>query len=349
MAEVRPGDYACKITADALVRVFLIAYAWRMSGLREIADRLGAMLGTDKFGSLSPALARPSSLSFVQRLVQGLQTRHTPGREEFVALDSMALALPATQRHRCAKMNNKTAGGGVLWAFMIGAAQGCCPVQVLKVMAGAWNDSRQMAGIKLIADGPVYLMDRGFFSLPLVASWLGQGVRFILRAKMLVGIEPIRQLSRPRPYRGGRITSDQLVRLGAKRAKAHPEVRLIEARIGKTFLRIVTSEMDWSAERVLDGYKKRERIERFHRFLKETIGLSHLYSFAHEGIMFLLHTALLLALLLIIDNPRPRAMETVDAMRQALRSLRAAFGMTYIWKRNTLPASRDKDSAPANP
>lgn len=349
MAEVRPGDYPLKITCDALVRVFIIAYARRMSGLREIADRLGALLGTDKFGSISPALSRPSSLAYVRSLVKSMEALHRPGKGRFVALDSMAAALRATQRHQCKRMNDKSAGGGVLWAFMIDAVPGCCPVQVLKVMAGAWNDSHQMAGIRLIAKGPVYLMDRGFFSLRLIDAWLGQKVRFILRAKTLVGVEPIRELSKPKAYRGGKIVSDCFVRLGGPQAKAHPEVRMIEAEIGKTFLRVVTSEMDWSAEQVLDGYKKRERIERFHRFLKEAIGFAHLYSFSHAGIMFLLHTALLLAMLLILDDPSIGTMETVSAMRKALKALRAALGLSYIWKRNILPASRHKNSAPTNP
>lgn len=349
MADVRPGNYPHKITCDALVRVFMSAYARRMSGLREIAAAFGGALGTDKFGSISPALSRPSSLAYVQGLVKSLEARHRPGKDRFVALDSMAAALQATQRHRCQRMNNKTAGGGVLWAFMIDAVPGCCPVRVLKVMAGAWNDSHQMAGIELIAKGPIYLMDRGFFSLRLIQSWMEQEVRFILRAKTLVGVQRLGQLSKPRQYRGGRIVSDRLVRLGGAQAKAHPEVRMIEARIGKTFLRVVTSEMDWSAEQVLDGYKKRERIERFHRFLKEALGFAHLYSFSHEGIMFLLHTALLLAMLLIIDDPATRAMEVVAALRKALKSLRASLGLSYIWKRNIRPASRYKNSQPPNP
>ena len=51
-------------------------------------------------------------------------------------------------------------------------------------------------------------------------------------------------------------------------------------------LTVVTSEMDWSAERVLEAYKKRWHIERFHKFLEETLGLAHLYSFGQRGIEF---------------------------------------------------------------
>lgn len=323
----------------------------RLSGLREIAERFFWALGTSKFGSLSPALARPWALEFVQELVGRLESKHRPIKDALVALDSMALTLKATQRHRCQKANGKTAGGGVIWAFMIDAARGRCPVQVLKVVAGAWNDSHQMQEIALIADGPVYLMDRGFFALKLIQGWRDRGVRFIVRSRKLVGVEVLEQVGEPRAYGPkGRIELDARARLGGPRAKAHPEVRYVQARIGKTLLRLASSEMEWSAERILDAYKKRERIEQFHRFMKEAVGMAHLYSFSHSGIMFLLHTALLLAMLLLLAYP-PAGGETIAALRKALKTLRASLGIAYIWRRNTLPARRQNkaEAKEANP
>lgn len=323
----------------------MMAFVLRLPGLREVVERLGSVVRTNNFSSLGPALNRACSLRLVQEFLGRFQTRHKPGAGELVALDSMALALPATRRNRCKKMNDKTVGGGVLWAFMINAAHGCCPVQVLKVMQGAWNDSHQMKGIELIARGPVYLMDRGFFALQLIQSWQDCHVRFIVRAKMQVGVERLRTLSHARAYRNGRIVSDAWVRLGGLQAKFHPEVRMIEARLGKMTLRVVTGEMKWSAEQILDAYKKRDRIERFHRFIKESVGLAHLYSFAHSGMMFLLHTALLVALLLFLGAAGVKGTDTAALLRKLLKSLRASLGLFGLWKRNIRPASRDKKQA----
>jgi len=47
--------------------------------------------------------------------------------------------------------------------------------------------------------------------------------------------------------------------------------------------------LDWNAEALLEAYRKRWQIERFHRFLKETVGLAHLYSFQEAGLFLLLH------------------------------------------------------------
>ena len=321
----------------------MAAFALRLGGLREIARRFGRRLGTGNFSSLSHALSRACSRRFVQGLVERLEARHRPGVNNLVAIDSMAVTLPATQRHRCKKYNNKTVGGGVLWTFMIEAARGTCPVRVLKVMAGAWHDSKQMIGVELIARGPVYLMDRGFYALRLIQTWSEQKVRFIVRARHDTTGQILQKLSAPRPYRNGRIEGDAWVRLGSASARFHPRARLIRARIGKQSLVLVTGERRWSAERILDAYRKRERIEQFHRCLKDLIGLAHLYSFSQSGITFLLYTALLLAMLVILSAPRA-AGDTIAVLREALRKLRRSLGLGNPWRRNTFTVKRAKQT-----
>lgn len=340
---MQPGRYHYQITAQGLVRAVMLAYVFRLSGLREIVERLGRHLGTTNFSSLCPALSRQSSRDYVAGLIRRLECQHQPTPEDLVVIDSMAVTLPATQRHRCAKYNNKTVGGGVLWAMSVKSAPGVCPVRVLKVMAGAWRDTAQMAGVQLLAGGPLYLMDRGFYGLKLIEQWLGQRVRFIVRARGDAFYQVQQVLSAPRAYgKSGRIELDAWVRLGAPSAQAHPEARLIRARVGQQLLIVVTGERELSAEQVLDAYRKRERIEQFHRLLKEVIGLAHLYSFSQTGIEFALYTALLLAMLLVMGEEA--AGETVAVLRQALGQLRRSLGLGGIWKRNTFLTKRAKGS-----
>jgi len=96
-----------------------------------------------------------------------LAPRHAPGRRDLVAIDSMPADLASTLRHGCARITRTTVGGGVLWAFTLNAARGVNPVRLLKVIEGAWSDAPLMADVELIAEGPIYLMDRGFYAIDL--------------------------------------------------------------------------------------------------------------------------------------------------------------------------------------
>lgn len=325
-----------------------MAYALRLPGLRAVVERCARGLGTDNFSSLSPALARDSSLSLVRALVESLAAaRHRPGARDLVIVDSMALSLARTRRHGCAKMNNSTAGGGVVWAYMVRAAKGLCPVRVLRVVHGAWCDAVVMRGVELIAHGPVYVMDRGFYAFDLFEKWLGQKVHFIVRARtnaLCYAIE--HHVSQPRRIGNLRLVLDAWVRLGGATARRHPRVRLVEALLNSGERLVVVSDLaDWSAAKILASYKKRWHIERFHRLLKETLGLAHLYSFSQNGIAFLLYTALLLCLLLFL-SARATAGDTIAVLHALLRATRAALGLSAPWKRNSCSVTRGKKRKP---
>jgi hypothetical protein len=342
--EVKPGRYRYTIECNGLVRTMMMAFVTRASGLRDIVDRYGSMLGTSNFSSLSSALRRVDARAFVGGLIQTLGSHHKPRRDDLVAIDGMAVTLPKTRRHACKKMNNNTVGGGVVWCYQIATRKGWCPVQLLDVVQGAWHDSKVMRKISLIARGPVYLMDRGFYAFDLLALWMKQEVRFIVRARRHGLIyQTLRTISEPRCFGALAIVEDVVARLGGEHAKAHPEVRLITAVLASgEKLTVVTSEMDWSAERVLEAYKKRWHIERFHKFLKDTLGLAHLYSFGQKGIEFLTLTALLLAMVLLASASHGADM-VIDALHQILRALRrTAAGFSTPWKRNTASRTRAK-------
>lgn len=320
-----------------------MAFVARLSGLREVTARCYHSLKTHNFSSLSPALERASSLAFVRAMVGVLETAHEPGRDELVGIDGMAVTLPKTQRHKCKKYNHRTVGGGVIWTFLVNAAAGVTPVKVLKVIEGAWHDSKVMRGVSLIPNGPIYLMDRGFYALEVIRKWLDEKVRFIVRVKEKnLVYDVVRTVSKPRTIGNKRLELDAIVRLGGPRAKAHPIVRLVIARLpsGEKLI-LATDRMKWSAERILDAYHKRWHIERFHRFLKDTVGLAHLYSFGQTGISFLLYTALLLGLLLYFDASHHDG-ETITLLRTMLKTVRQALGLGTPWKRNTFTPRRAK-------
>lgn len=321
----------------------MIAFVARLSGLRAVLARCGHLLHTCHTGPLSAAVHRGSTLRFVQRLVGWLESTHSPGDEELVGLDGMALTLPKTQRHHCKKYNDKTVGGGVVWAYMVQAAKDISPVRVLKIVEGAWHDTKVMRTVSLLANGPVYLMDRGFYALDLLHQWLHDKVRFIVRVRgRSLKFDVLRELSAPCQAGSKQVLLDAIVRLGGPRAKKRPVVRLIWAVLpsGEVLI-LATDRFDWTVARILDAYKKRWHIERFHRFLKDSLGLAHLYSFHQTGVTFLLYTALLLALLLFFAADDPTG-DTIAILRRMLRLVRRALGLDTPWKRNTFTPRRAK-------
>ena len=267
-----------------MVQSFLIAFATRLSGLREVGRRCGRLLKTTNIASMSQALRRPTFFEFVRRLVEDIAPvdERAARDEALVAIDSMAVSLPATQRHGCRKINRDTVGVGLLWTFVIDAAKGVCPVRVLKVVEGAWHDAPHIREATLTPNAAVYLMDRGFYSLAALDAWLTSGVRFIVRArKRSLRYERLATVGRARQIGNVLLTEDIIACLGAERATHHPTVRLLFGTLksGEYFI-LVSDRFDWSAERILAAYRKRWQIEEFHRILKDTIGLAHLYIMA---------------------------------------------------------------------
>ena len=340
---MRPGNYKYAILPAALTRSFLIAFVSRISGLRDVTERCGHLLKTSNFSSLSHALKRDSSLAFARKLLQRLEATHAPRKGELIGVDSMALSLPKTRRHHCKKSNSNTVGVGVLWTFAVKTLKGASPVKILKIAEGAWHDTTLMDTVTLVPNGPIYLMDRGFYAFRHIEGWLSEGVRFVLRARTRdLQYKVLKHLSRPRMVGQKKLLLDARVRLGAPSAKRHPVVRMVEALLpdGERLV-LVTDRAEWSAEEILAAYAKRWHIERFHRFLKDTLGLSHLYSFHSNGLLFLLHTALLLALLLLLAFPKTDE-ETIAMLHQALGALRRTLGLGSAWRRNTYTRRRKK-------
>lgn len=340
-SEIEPRQYARRIDACELVRAFLVAYVLRLPGLRAVADHRARTLSHCAMSSLSFALRRASSLRMVRALVERASEQGRPwGRRDRIALDSMPLTLPDTYRHGCEPINAQAVGGGVLWAFNLRARRGTNPVRVLKFLRGAWHDSRAIRDVVLQPRGPLYLMDRGFYALDLIAQWVGEHVRFIIRAKRTHLTYTVEQeLSSPRRL-GPKVTLavDAIVRLGGRHRKHHPRVRLVRVESGDDPLILVSSCLELSADEMLEAYRERWQIERFHRELKRNLGLAHLYSFQQSGLEFLTSVAVLLVLLLWNDIQTNNGKRfTVDLLREMFSALRRASGLYGPWIPNTHP------------
>lgn len=338
--QIEPRRYPRKIEAFAACRTFLMAFVLYAPGLRTIARAGADTLKTAAFNTLSYVLRRVTFLQTLQAAVRVMvgEFRAQPG--DLVALDSMAVTLLNTQRHGCKKFNNTTVGGGILWGWNVSGRPGQSPMQVLRVIPGAWSDTRQARGIALLARGPVYLMDRGFWALALIREWLRRGTHFILRVnKSQLKFKTVKVCGVERWVGDIWVERDEIADFGAATRKDHPRVRLIVAWLPNSKDLILASDLlDWSAERILAAYKKRWQIERFHKFVKQGIGLAHLYSFQQRGLESLLYLCALLTLLLwfTLQSPANGAavQDTVGALAQVLRDIRWELGLFDRWRPN---------------
>lgn len=329
----------------------MAAFLRRTPGLEPLVHRSSALLGTTHKSTLSYCLRRPTTLGLVQALLTDLQQRlYRPASGDLVALDSMPLTLTATRRHGCRRLNPQTAGGGVLWELWLDAPAGACPVRILRLLGGAWHDTQSVADAPLLARGPIYLMDIGFWAIHHVRDWLARAIHFILRVNpqdLCFTLDQV--LSPPRTLAGGlELRCDGLATLGGPQRKLKPQVRLVWARFQREGqweeLILVSDQFNWSAERLLGAYKRRGEIEQFHRVLKETVGLAHLYSFQELGVMLMLHVAVLLAVLLLLGSP-PKAGPLPERLRAALAQARQGLVMEPgLWRRNMLAKHQGRGS-----
>lgn len=360
-SEIEPRHYEREIEAANLIQSFLMAFTLHLSGLREIVRCCSRVLRTENYSSLSPALARPTSLATAQKMLDEVGAYAPPNAAELISLDSMAVTLAKTQRHHCEKFNDKTVGGGVLWGYVIDWYRGGSPVQILTMIRGAWHDSKLIKTFRLIANGPTYLMDRGFYSIANVARWIDEHVWFIVRARRReLHYELVRTVGAARTVAFAkdnkrykktkkrrtkaksksqtliRIIEDSIVRLGSPKRKQRPGVRLVYAILpdGKDLI-LVSNHLSWSAQSILKAYKKRWQIELLHQFFKQTVGLAHLNSFHQNGIEFLLHVAVLLAILLLLGRDKCRK-TTLEVLYVALADLRLSLDVRPVWKPNTV-------------
>lgn len=320
------------------------AFLRRRSGLREIVETCGECLKTGNFSTLSHALARRSASRFALLAVEDFAERFfREERGDLVALDTMMITLPMTQRHGLARCNNATAGGGVLWAFNTGARLGESPVRVLAIRPGTWRECAVMGDIVLTPCGPIYLMDRGFYKIALVREWLAEGVRFVIRARESNLVHHmLRVFNEPRSLAGGgELLFDDYVCVGSAlyRGGERPRVRLLIVKKGKELFHLMTSELEETPEKIMEMYKKRWEIESFHRLLKETLGLAHLYSFKQAGVEFMLAVVTLLATAAFMTAPE-RKQTVVATMREQLHRIFKELGISRRWQRNTLVSAR---------
>jgi IS4 transposase len=152
-----------------------------------------------------------------------------------------------------------------------------------------------------IEPGATYIFDLGFYDYAWWAELDGKGCRIVTRLKSNTPLEIIEE----NPVLGdGPILSDCIGYLPARQAKSRKNpysdpVREVRIRIetGKE-LRLLTNDLDASAEEIAALYKRRWEIELFFRWLKQNLKIRKFIGTSENAIRIQIAVALIVYLLL---------------------------------------------------
>jgi hypothetical protein len=316
-----------------VILALIKAYVLRLASLEAVL-RASHKLKTIHKSTLSYALRRRSVCKVAHTMVEALDEWCRADCSSIIVVDSMALTLPRTQRTNAKKMNNNTVGGGVLWQFCVNAPKHSNPAHILKFMSGPWNDTCQIRDCKLVPNGPIYVMDQGFYSRATLGLWLDQHVRFVVRAKAFqCHYRAVKRCGNPRGKKAMRIIWDGVAIIG-NAPHGEVRVRLVWCKKNGKDLVVCSSLFDATAEDLLLIYKKRWAIERFHKVIKHVIGLGHLYSLQGSGLELLVCVSFVLAALVYLTSGSPKPPgDLINLLNDTLRKIRRILTITE-WKPN---------------
>lgn len=136
--------------------------------------------------------------------------------------------------------------------------------------------------LRLVTDGTLLLLDRGFYHFCFWQQLIDRNIHFITRLKKGAS------LSVNRVFTDSYSLRDRLVRMGSGTEKTpYITVRLVEIRVGKSWHSYLTSVLDpliLPPYVVADLYGKRWRIEEAFNTVKRLLGLSYLWTGSLNGI-----------------------------------------------------------------
>jgi len=315
--QAQPRNYRYKIKPTALPAALLYAYLGRIPSTSEFLAIMGDEIGTHAKSTLSDFLANPVFAKYV---------------------------LARTARSDASPINNNTIGIGMTWMLELEPQPGCTPFQLLAIHRGGWNDAAFAVTEEACTppeEAATDVRDRGFSGHRVIQADLKQGRHFLqrLRKSEVRYFKCIKRITRRKRHGALKICHDVVAEIGNK---TPVQVRLVWAQLRPNEqLILATDRMDWTLEKILEGYRSRWPIEPMHKVLKDTIGLAHLYSLQESGMIALLKLALLLAGLVWVGLEQEQAkrdkdgkLQIVASIREGVKTLRRLLINRGTWKRN---------------
>jgi len=196
-------------------------------------------------------------------------------------------------------------------AHVIYDADADCPIYAAVTAANVTDITA--AQLMPIEPGATYVFDLGYYNYRWWATLDTQGCRIVTRFKSSTPLDVVEELPLPE---GSTLLSDRIGHLPERQAASrrnpfqHPvrEVRL-KLDTGK-ILRILSNDLDASAQEIADLYKRRWAIELFFRCIKQGLKIKKFLGTSQNAVRIQIAVALIAFLLLRLAHAAQSAVKT---------------------------------------
>ena len=183
------------------------------------------------------------------------------------------------------------------------------------------NDITAAQAMPIVA-GATYVFDLGYYDYGWWAALDAQACRIVTRFKSNTPLYLVEELPAPE---GSNILSDRIGHLPVRQAKSRKNpmqnaVREVRVRIqtGKV-LRILSNDLDASAQEIADLYKRRWAIELFFRWVKQTLKITRFIGASENAVRIQIAVALIAFLLLRMAQAAQKAVQSPLAFARLVR------------------------------
>lgn len=264
---------------------------------------------------------RPSAVfndlfaAMVQQAQRGL--RRAVGEATYL-IDSTGVRLSGLGAE-WARFSAKACGAKVHVVYDVGADR---PIYAA-VTAANVNDITAAQAMPIEA-GATYVFDLGYYDYGWWARMDATGCRIVTRFKSNTPLSVTAELDVPED--AANILSDRIGLLPRRQAKSRKNpfsdpVREVRVRIetGKV-LRILSNDLDASAQEIADLYKRRWAIELFFRWVKQTLKIRHFLGTNENAVRIQIAVALIAFLLLRLAQTAQKTIHTPLAFARLIRA-----------------------------
>jgi hypothetical protein len=190
------------------------------------------------------------------------------------------------------------------------------------ISAGKVNDITAAKAMP-IEPGATYVFDLGYYDYAWWAELDAKACRIVTRFRSSTPLAAVAEL--PVPH-GGTILSDRIGHLPARQAASRRNpfgdpVREVRVKIetGKV-LRILSNDLDATAQEIADLYKRRWAIELFFRWIKQTLKITRFLGTSENAIRIQIAVALIAFLLLRLAQATQKAIQSPLAFARLIRA-----------------------------
>jgi len=174
-----------------------------------------------------------------------------------------------------------------------------------------------------IEAGATYVFDLGYYDFGWWADLDAKGCRIVTRLKKNTPLTVVKEMPVPR---GSPVLSDRIGHLPARvaRSRKNPfadpvrEIR-VNTETGKE-LRILTNDLDASADEIAGLYKRRWQVELFFRWIKQTLKVRHFLGMSDNAVRIQIAVALIAFLVLRLAQAATKVIKSPLAFARLVRA-----------------------------